>query len=326
MFSGKIGVPMEGLAEFGRLVAAQGAVLLKNECETLPVLKGEKVAVFGRCQIDYYRSGTGSGGAVNVPYTTNLIDGLRGIEGIEVDETLAKAYEDFICDNPFDNGGGAWAAEPWFQKEMLLEDSLAAGAAARCDKAIIVIGRTAGEDKDIVDAPGSYQLTDIEKQMVETVCAHFDKVIVALNVSNIIDMSFMLYPKCKDAIKAVIYVWHGGMEGGNAAADVLTGRVTPSGKLTDTIVYDLKDYPSTEGYGDPYISYYKEDIYVGYRYFETFAPSKVMFPFGYGLSYTQFSMQAGMSYDGQKITVSANTQRVDSTIDFILFIQVSFIG
>ena len=313
MFSGKIGVPMEGLAEFGRLVAAQGAVLLKNEGEALPLKKGEKIAVFGRCQIEYYRSGTGSGGAVNVPYTTNLLDGLRSAEGIEVDEQLVKVYEDFIKDNPFDTGGGAWAAEPWFQKEMSLSDELAKEVAGRCDKAVVVIGRTAGEDKDNVDAPGSYQLTDIEMQMIETVCAHFDKVIVALNVSNLIDMSFMLHPKCKDAIKSVIYVWHGGMEGGNAAADVLTGKVTPSGKLSDTIVYDLKDYPSTEGYGNPDVSYYKEDIYVGYRYFETFAPDKVMFPFGFGLSYTQFSMHAGMNYDGQKLTVSAKVKNVGDT-------------
>jgi beta-glucosidase len=101
MLSGKIGVPMEGLAEFGRLVAAQGAVLLKNEGEALPLKKGEKIAVFGRCQIEYYRSGTGSGGAVNVPYTTNLLDGLRSAEGIEVDEQLVKVYEDFIKDKKF---------------------------------------------------------------------------------------------------------------------------------------------------------------------------------------------------------------------------------
>lgn len=310
MFSGKIGVPMEGLAELGRLVAAQGAVLLKNEEETLPIQRGEKVAVFGRCQLDYYRSGTGSGGAVNVLYTTNLIDGLRGIEGVQVDEILAQNYVDFIKENPFDNGGGGWAAEPWFQKEMPLTEQLAAEASERNDKALIVIGRTAGEDKDNVDAPGSYQLTETEKQMIEMVCAHFEKVIVALNVSNIIDMSFMCDEKCKDAIKSVIYLWHGGIEGGNAAADVLTGRVTPSGKLSDTIVYDLKDYPSTEGYGDPYESYYKEDIYVGYRYFETFAPQKVMFPFGYGLSYTQFSIQGTMAYDGQKVTVRAKVKNI----------------
>ncbi|MBQ7358533.1 MAG: glycoside hydrolase family 3 C-terminal domain-containing protein [Lachnospiraceae bacterium] len=310
MFSGKIGVPMEGLAELGRLVASQGAVLLKNEKETLPIQKGEKVAIFGRCQIEYYRSGTGSGGAVNVPYTTNLLDGMRQIEGVQVDEALASIYADFIRENPFDNGGGGWAAEPWFQKEMPLDDALAKEVAERNDKAVVVIGRTAGEDKDNVDAPGSYQLTEVELQMLKTVCAHFDKVIVALNVSNIIDMSFMCDKDCKDSIQSVIYLWHGGIEGGNAAADVLTGRVTPSGKLSDTIVYNLQDYPSTEGYGDPYISYYKEDIYVGYRYFETFAPDKVMFPFGYGLSYTKFEMQGSMGYDGQKLTVSAKVKNI----------------
>lgn len=284
----KIGIPMEGLAEACRKVAAQGAVLLKNEGQVLPFKNGEKIAVFGRCQLDYYRSGTGSGGSVNVEYTTNLIDGLKSMPEIIVDEQLAKAYVDFVEENPFDNGGGAWAGEPWFQKEMPLTDEIASSVAKRNDKAIVVIGRTAGEDQDNADKPGSYRLTETELLMLDKVCAHFANVVVALNVSNIIDMSWALDKKYSDSLKGIIYLWHGGIEGGNAAADVLVGRVTPSGKLSDTIAYSLQDYPSTEGYGDRQISYYKDDIYVGYRYFETFAPDKVQYPFGFGLSYTTF--------------------------------------
>lgn len=299
----KIGIPMEGLADLCRVAAAQGAVLLKNEENVLPFKEGEKVAVFGRCQLDYYKSGTGSGGAVNVEYTTNLIGGLRSaFEGL-VDEELAAVYERFVQENPFDNGGGGWAAEPWFQKEMPLSDEVAAAAAVRADKAVVVIGRTAGEDQDNADAPGSYRLTETELLMLEKVCAHFDKVVVALNVSNVIDMSWAVDEKYAGSIKSIIYLWHGGIEGGNAAADVLVGKVTPSGKLSDTIAYSLQDYPSTEGYGDRQVSYYKEDIYVGYRYFETFAPGKVQYPFGFGLSYTTFDTKI-VSFNWQESGVS----------------------
>lgn len=287
-----IGIPLEGFAEFSRKAAAEGAVLLKNEGMVLPVKEGEKVSVFGRIQKNYYRSGTGSGGSVNVAYTTNLLDGLRSKKDICINEELAAIYENWLLDNPFDNGGGVWAGEPWNQKEMPLSDEVVKRAKEQSGKAIVVIGRTAGEDKDNADAPGSYRLTEEEEEMLKAVTCHFEQVAVVLNVSNIIDMSWMESQDHKHPIKSVIYAWQGGMEGGNAIADVLVGEVTPSGKLTDTIAYSIKDYPSTENYGGESKNLYQEDIYVGYRYFETFAPEKVHFEFGYGLSYTNFSMTA----------------------------------
>jgi len=285
------GIPLKGFAEFSRKVAAEGAVLLKNEGQALPLAAGETVAIFGRCQVNYYRSGTGSGGSVNLAYTTNLLDGLRGKSGIAVDEELASVYEKWIEENPFDNGGGGWAAEPWHQKEMPLTDELVAAARARSGKAIVVIGRTAGEDQDNADEPGSYRLTDDEKAMLTQVTARFEQTIVVLNVSNIIDMSWMNDASHAHPIPCVIYAWQGGMEGGNAIADVLAGDVTPSGKLTDTIAYAIEDYPSTRNYGDEFKNVYQEDIYVGYRYFETFCPDKVQYAFGYGLSYTEFRLE-----------------------------------
>ncbi|MDT8717110.1 glycoside hydrolase family 3 C-terminal domain-containing protein [Clostridium sp. 19966] len=287
----KIGVPLKGFPEFSRKVAAEGAVLLKNQEQNLPI-KEEKISIFGRIQVNYYRSGTGSGGSVNVEYTTNLLDSLRSKKKIEVNEELAAIYEKWIEENPFDNGGGGWAAEPWHQKEMPLSDEIVSQARKKSEKAIVVIGRTAGEDQDNADAPGSYQLTEEEKDMLKIVCKYFDKVAVVLNVSNIIDMAW-LEEKCyAENIKSVIYTWQGGMIGGNAAADVLVGEVTPSGKLADTIAYSIKDYPSTQNYGSKVKNYYQEDIYVGYRYFETFSPEKVQFEFGYGLSYTEFNIEA----------------------------------
>uniref|UniRef100_UPI00403F0DFA glycoside hydrolase family 3 C-terminal domain-containing protein n=1 Tax=Paenibacillus sp. FSL H8-0332 TaxID=2954742 RepID=UPI00403F0DFA len=286
-----IGVPLEGFAEFSRTVAAEGAVLLKNEGQVLPLGNGESVAVFGRIQVNYYRSGTGSGGSVHVAYTTNLLDGLRSKKNISVNEELAAAYEAWIGLNPFDDGGKVWAAEPWNQKEMPLTDELVKQARSQSAKAVVVIGRTAGEDQDNADTAGSYRLTEDEKAMLVSVTAHFEQTIVVLNVSNIIDMSWVNDAAYVNPISAVIYSWHGGMEGGHAIADVLAGEVTPSGKLTDTIAYSIEDYPSTRNYGNEFKNLYEEDIYVGYRYFETFCPDKVQYEFGYGISYTTFKLE-----------------------------------
>ncbi|WP_379128721.1 glycoside hydrolase family 3 C-terminal domain-containing protein [Paenibacillus sp. sgz500958] len=286
-----LGVPLEGFAEFSRTVAAEGAVLLKNDGNVLPFQNNENVSIFGRTQVDYYRSGTGSGGSVNVAYTTNLLGGLRDKTNIIVNEELAAVYEQWIESHPFDNGGGGWAAEPWHQKEMPLTGELVSAARAKSDKAIVVIGRTAGEDQDNANEPGSYQLMDEEKDMLKQVTAYFEQTVVVLNVSNIIDMSWMNDESYVHPIACVIYAWQGGMEGGNAIADVLVGEVTPSGKLTDTIAYSLEDYPSTHNYGDEFKNVYQEDIYVGYRYFETFCPEKVQYEFGYGLSYTTFEIK-----------------------------------
>lgn len=272
------------IAALCRKAAAQGAVLLKNEDAILPLTTDDQVAVFGRCQKDYYRSGTGSGGAVNVLYTTNLLDGLKS-NHIAINDMLINRYESWLAQHPFDNGGGGWACEPWCQLEMPVSQKLAASAAATSNKAIVMIGRTAGEDKDNVTAEGSYFLTSIEKEMLQNVCAHFKNVIVILNVSNIIDMEFI---QDSDHIKAVVYAWQGGMEGGNGIADVLTGKEVFQGKLTDTIAKKITDYPSDKNHGGKEKNIYQEDIYVGYRYFETFAQDTVLYPFGYGLSYTEF--------------------------------------
>ena len=308
-----IGVPLEGFAQLCREAAAQGAVLLRNEENTLPVEHGECVSVFGRIQKDYYRSGTGSGGAVNVPYTTNLLDSLRQCENIRVNEELAGAYESWLQENPFDDGGGGWAAEPWNQKEMPVTEEMVRQAASKSDKALVVIGRTAGEGKDYEDLEDSYRLNSQEKELLRMVTGYFKKTAVILNVTCVIDMSF-LTETYKNPITAVLYVWHGGQEGGNAAADVITGKVTPGGKLADTIAYSLADYPSTANHGGELENIYQEDIYVGYRYFETFAPEKVMYPFGFGLSYTSFDVKASGArvQDGEirlKVTVKNTGSR-----------------
>lgn len=287
----KIGVPLKELGPVCRKAAADGIVLLKNEEAMLPIKEEDHIALFGRCQIDYYRSGTGSGGAVNVEYTTNLLDGLRRYPWVHINEQVVSTYENWIKEHPFDGGDGSWASEPWHQAEMPLCEDMVKEAAAVSNKAFVVIGRTAGEDQDNADEPGSYRLTEEEKEMVALVTKYFTKVAILFNVSNIIDMSWLAEDWCHDHVKALLYTWQGGIEGGNATADILVGEVSPSGKLTDTIAWAIEDYPASANYGSEECNLYQEDIYVGYRYFETFCPEKVMYPFGFGLSYTTFSWE-----------------------------------
>lgn len=284
------GIPVEGFAEKSREAAVEGIVLLKNENGVLPFTKEDKISVFGRPQLEYYRSGTGSGGAVQVEYATNIIEGF-GKSDLHINEELANDYAEWLKDHPFDNGGGGWAAEPWFQKDMDITVEYAKKQAAVSNKAVYIIGRTAGEDKDNYNGEGSYLLTKEEITNLKNITEEFEDVVVVLNVSNIIDMKWMSDSRFNGKIKAVAYVWSGGMEGGNAVVDVLSGKETPSGKLPDTIAENLEDYPSADNFGDPLTNLYQEDIYVGYRYFETFAPEKVMFEFGYGISYTTFDIE-----------------------------------
>ena len=290
---------LEKYAALARQAVAEGCVLLENEGQALPLRDGERVAVFGRMAFHYYKSGLGSGGLVNTRYVVGILDALKECEGVHLDEKLMGIYEDWIKENPYDEGQG-WGRVPWCQKEMDVTEEML-DCARRNDVSLVVIGRTAGEDQDNNAKAGSYCLTETEEDMIRRVCEVSKRTVVVLNVGNIIDMSWVE----KYRPQAVLYVWQGGQEGGNGVADVLTGKVCACGKLTDTIAADIKDYPSTENFGDPFKNYYKEDIYVGYRYFETFARDKVLYPFGYGLSYTTFEMKAEvLKNTGDEITVS----------------------
>lgn len=287
-------------SETARAAAAEGCVLLRNENGALPIREGETAAVFGRIQLDYYKSGTGSGGMVNVPYVHSILDGLAQHPSVRIYEPLLDIYRAWTAEHPFDRGTG-WGTEPWCQEEMPLTDELTADAAAHADLALVIIGRTAGEDRDNTPQPGSYYLTDGERDMLKKVCGAFSRTAVILNTGNIIDMSWVE----EYAPQAVLYVWQGGMEGGSGAADVLCGAVSPSGKLPDTIARKLQDYPSIRNFGSGEANFYQEDVYVGYRYFETFAPQSVLYPFGFGLSYTSFEIDAEFTIQGLNITAAS---------------------
>lgn len=285
--------------ETSRQVAREGCILLKNDKNALPFETGTRLAVFGRMQTHYYNSGTGSGGMVNVDHIWSIVEALEAERApaaagsskadqphLTIDAELASVYDAWDKANPVVKGMG-WGAEPWSQAEMSVSEELASSAASRTDAALVIIARTAGEDHDNTADAGSFQLTATEEEMLSTVRSAFKRMVVVLNTGNLIDMSFI----GDFSPDAVLLSWQGGMTGGLGIADVLTGKVSPSGKLTDTVASSITDYPAYGNFGDTDIALYQEDIYVGYRYFETAAREKVLYPFGFGLSYADFSIR-----------------------------------
>ncbi|RAX22390.1 MULTISPECIES: glycoside hydrolase family 3 N-terminal domain-containing protein [unclassified Actinomyces] len=270
------------LAELARRAAAEGTVLLTND-GVLPLSPTEPVAVFGRVQIDWFAVGYGSGGDVNAVYTTNLLGSLVE-QGVSVDAELASTYRQWC--NAQEPPTEEWGNWPRFYPEMEVSEELVAAAASRARTAVVVIGRAAGEDRENVLEPGGYYLTDIEHTLLEQVTGHFESTVVIINSGNVMDLSWAE----ELGVSALLLAWPGGMEGGRAVADVLTGVTEPGGRLTDTIARAYADYPSAANFGGQEFNNYAEDVFVGYRYFETFAPEKVLFPFGHGLGYTSFDL------------------------------------
>lgn len=282
-----------------RQLAAEGIVMLKND-GVLP-LKGKKAAIFGRCQYDYFYCGYGSGGDVNAPYKVSLADALHNQNDIEINEEIDSFYARNSKDNPPDEG--YWGHWPFNFPEFVPDNKLIKKASLESEVAVVVIGRAAGEDRENKLTNGSYFLTDDEIALLDTVTANFKSTVVVLDCGNIIDMKKIA--SYSDRVSAVLYAFQGGMESGNAICDILTGKVNPCAKLTDTIAYDYEDYPSAESFGNKKFNNYAEDIFVGYRYFETFDPEKVLYPFGFGLSYTDFSIEVdNFNCNGEKVNLT----------------------
>lgn len=303
--------------------AKEGMVLLKNEGHVLPLGKGTKIALFGKATFDYVKGGGGSGD-VTVSYTRNLYEGFKELgDAVSIFEELACFYRDNVKEQYAGGRVPGMTAEPEVPQELLRK------ARAFADTAVISLCRFSGEgwDRSIKDAKeqqltgsdenmtnmsadlfeeGDFYLTRSERAMIDIVKAAFDRVVVVMNVGGMVDTDWFARDH---RIQSVLMAWQGGMEGGLAAAELLTGRGNPSGKLSDTFARRLEDYPSTynfhesEGYVD-----YTDDIYVGYRYFETIpgAAEKVNYPFGFGLSYTTFALSAPVAEkrgDSIEITV-----------------------
>ncbi len=308
--------------DLARRAATEGMVLLKNS-DVLPLNKGTKIATFGKATIDYVKGGGGSGD-VTVAYLHTLYDGLKSKEDegkISIYPELVKFYQDNVKEQ-YDAG-----FFPGMTKEPEIPADLLEGAANFADVAIVSICRFSGEGWDRkaslekvdtlwpgelelakmqldVFPDGDFCLTEGEKKMISDVKSKFSKVVVVLNIGGIIETSWI---KDDDAISSALLAWQGGIEGGDAAADLLVGDSNPSGKLTDTFAKELEDYPSSYNFHDSAdYAKYTDDIYVGYRYFETIpgAAEKVVYPFGYGLSYTTFDIKAsGVQVNDGKITV-----------------------
>ena len=286
--------------------AKEGMVLLKNRGDILPLKKGTRVALFGKATFDYVKGGGGSGD-VTVAYIRNLYEGLKMQKDVvSIFEPLCDYYRKDVERQYAQGSVPGMTIEPEVPQELLNE------AKAYADTAVISICRFSGEGwdrKSIIDtdnknmgegeldmavrsskifANGDFCLSAEEAAMVETVKKNFPRVVVVMNVGGMVDTSWFVR---EDAIGAVLMAWQGGMEGGLAAAELLAGKGNPSGKLSDTFAQTLEDYPSTGDFHESrdYVNY-TEDIYVGYRYFETVpgADQKVNYPFGFGLSYTTF--------------------------------------
>lgn len=261
--------------------AKEGMVLLKNDGGLLPFAKGTRLALFGKATIDYVKGGGGSGD-VTVAYVRNLYEGLKLQKGeIDIFEPLCDYYKKEVERQYAEGKEPGMTTEPEVPAELLMQ------AKAYTDTAVISICRFSGEGWDRKD---DFCLTKEEQEMVSVVKENFPKIAVVLNVGGMVDTSWFYE---EDAVSSVLLAWQGGMEGGLAAAELLVGKGNPSGKLTDTFAKTLEDYPSTEDFMEsPDYVNYTEDIYVGYRYFETIpgAAEKVNYPFGYGLSYTAFDV------------------------------------
>lgn len=307
----------EGIDSFARQAASESIVLLKND-GILPLKPEDTVSIFGRVQNNTFFVGYGSGGDVNAHYKISFIEGLKKA-GVKLNQNLLKKYTTWCKKNKPDDG--FWGNWPMCYDEMPLDYDTVSTAEENSDIALVFIGRAAGEDRENTLEKGSFYLTDQEENMLMLVSKTFKKWAVILNIGNIIDFSWVN----KYNVPAVLISWQGGMEAGNGLADILTGKESPSGALTDTIASSYEDYPSSDNFGGKDKNIYKEDIFVGYRYFETFDKEKVLYPFGYGLSYTNFSISNisfSTSKDGVNISaIVKNTGKVPGKKAIQLYVQ-----
>jgi beta-glucosidase len=317
-------------AEVTRQAASEGMVLLKNENGALPFGPGVKnIAAFGNTSYDIIVGGTGSG-LVNKAYSISLSDGLKNV-GLSQNEELHNLYVNYLKltreGRPVLRGFMALMGSKPIE-ELTLNKDIITGMANACDAALITIGRNAGEGFDRVNDKGDFQLSDIEQQLIMNVTTAFKaknkKVVVILNVGGVVETV-----SWKDLPDAILLAWQGGQETGNSIADILIGKVNPSGKIATTFPVNYQDVPSAKTFPGkelvvaksadqgPLSSFmrnvpsevtYEDGIYVGYRYYETFKV-KPAFEFGYGLSYTNFT------YSKIKLSSPKFTGTITVTVD-----------
>ncbi len=294
-------------AQVARKAAGEAIVLLRNENAALPLKGSEKVALYGVSSIDFVAGGTGSGD-VNKAYVVNMVDGMQNA-GFTLDKSLVDFYTAYKAYDAAQTAV-AGSAMSWFSRRKLSEVAIPENGinnqARANDVAVVVLGRNAGEgaDRKMMD---DFELTSVERELLQRVSSTYHalgkKVIVVLNVGGVIETN-----SWKNLVDAIVLPWSPGQEGANAVADVLTGKVNPSGKLPMTFPVNFMDHPSSANFPYNYqqtatrgfswgprqpqkdVDYtnYEEGIWVGYRHFVT-RDVAVSYPFGFGLSYTSFS-------------------------------------
>jgi beta-glucosidase len=293
---------LAGHAKVARMAAAQGMILLKNDDEALPLAGGKSIAAFGNTSYNIIAGGTGSGD-VNKAYTISLVQGLTNA-GFKIEDGLAKTYADYIADAKSKQPKQVNFFTPPPPPAEMDAAATATKEADLADVALITIGRNAGEGADR-KLPNDYYLSDAEKALISSVSTAFHakgkKVVVVLNIGGVIEVA-----SWRDSVDGILLAWQPGLEAGNAIADILGGKVNPSGKLATTFPMDYPDVPSAKNFpgkefpmpdgqkpnmmmGRPSEVTYQEGIYVGYRYYDSFKV-KPAYEFGYGLSYTKFKL------------------------------------
>lgn len=311
---------MKASAAVARKTAADGIVLLKNREHLLPLAAGTRLALFGVGQIYTIKGGTGSG-EVNNLHSVNILEGFQK-STLVVDPELAMSYEAWADAHPPVKQGLFAGAESRNYNDELPVDTLdLAAISGRNDAAMVVISRIAGEGEDMAAAKGTVRLTDEEDALVRAVSAAFSKVVLVLNTAGYMEIAPYL-----DLVSSVLFVGLPGQEGGHAIADVVTGAVAVSGKLNDTWPLSCGDYPNAAQYSkfipsgnvalggfspepvEETLVPYHDDIYVGYRYFDTFG-KEVLFPFGFGMSYGKpVITETGVALEKQTLTVTAKVR------------------
>lgn len=309
-----------------RRAAAEGMVLLKNEGGVLPLAAGSRVALYGSGASQTVKGGTGSGD-VNERVCVSVYQGMKEAGYVVANEDWVADY-----DERYERARLAWRDDILAKSEGKQDAAVDFFAVytstpfvrpvgkkvekTDADVAFYILSRVAGEGADRFAADGDYELTAEEREMLVDICASYEKVVVAVNTGGLVDLSFMDEYK---NICGLLQIVQPGMEGGHAFADLVSGKVTPSGKLTDTWACKYEDYPNAENFshnnGDVDHEVYKEGIYVGYRYFDTFEVP-VRYGFGYGLSYTDFALETGsVSYDQEKksLTIAVKVTNTGGT-------------
>ena len=306
-------------AQLSKEAAEEGMVLLENENQALPLAQGSKAALFGTGSYGTIKGGTGSGDVYN-RYTISVYDALTSTYNISnmawwgeylktFEEKKAQASEEKKDNDYVKYTQGRFGGADSFLAidQALTQSDMDKAKAGGVMTAFYTVSRVSGEGADRTIGKGDYELSEVEYNNIKLIAKNFDKCVVLLNVGGVVDTKFFSEI---EGVDGLVLMSQAGMEGGNALADILTGKTTPSGKLTDTWAKNYSDYPAAttigDNDGDNKQEDYKEGIYVGYRYFDTFNITPA-YEFGYGKSYT--------SFDVEPLTVAADENNVSVTVN-----------